>query len=73
MHKQFWVIGAEYDDLDFTRPVDSTARVHGPFASFQEARQEWRERATASRHEALTRYTIVSNHPQQATSAQATN
>jgi len=61
MHRQFWVIGADYDDTDFTRPVDGTTRVHGPFSSYQEATTVWREQAMESRFKALTRYTIVSN------------
>jgi hypothetical protein len=61
MHRQFWVIGADYGDIDFTRPVDGTTRVHGPFGSYQEATIVWREQATGSRYKALTRYTIVSD------------
>lgn len=61
MHRQFWVIGADYGDIDFTRPVDGTARLHGPFDSYQEATIVWRERAMESRYKALTRYIIVSD------------
>lgn len=65
IRRQFWVIGAEYESTEFARAVDGTARVHGPFASWQEASQEWREQSARSRHEALTRYTIVAEHTQQ--------
>jgi hypothetical protein len=61
MHRQFWVIGADYGDIDFSRPVDGTARVHGPFGSYQEASVVWREQAMESRYKALTRYVIVSD------------
>ncbi len=61
MHRQFWVIGADYGDIEFTRPVDGTTRVHGPFGSYQEATIVWREQAMESRYRALTRYTIVSD------------
>ncbi len=61
VHRQYWVIGAEYGDIDFSRPVDGTTQVHGPFGSYQEATLAWRERATESRHKALTRFTIVSD------------
>ena len=37
MTTQFWVIGGDYSDADFARPVDGTTRVHGPFGSYQEA------------------------------------
>jgi len=63
MHRQFWVIGADYGDIEFSRPVDGTARVHGPFVSYQEAMIVWRERAMESRYKALTRYVIVSDAP----------
>ena len=61
MQRQFWVIGADYGDIDFTRPLDGTAQVHGPFGSYQEATIVWRERAMESRYKALTRYIIVSD------------
>jgi hypothetical protein len=61
MHRQFWVIGADYGDIDFSRPVDGTTRVHGPFGSYQEASVVWREQAMESRYKALTRYVIVSD------------
>jgi hypothetical protein len=61
MDRQFWVIGADYGDIDFRRPVDGTTRVHGPFGSYQEATIVWREQAVESRYRALTRYTIVSD------------
>ena len=61
MHRQYWVIGADYGDMDFTQPVDGTAEVHGPFGSYNAAKLAWRERATESRYKALTRFTIVSD------------
>jgi hypothetical protein len=61
MHRQYWVIGADYGDIEFTRPLDGTARVHGPFGSYREAAIVWRERAMESRYKALTRYIIVSD------------
>ena len=61
MSKQFWVIGAEYSDLQFVHPVDGTTRLFGPYENYQDARELWRARVMMSRHEATTRYTIVSN------------
>ncbi|MCC6889789.1 MAG: DUF4170 domain-containing protein [Hyphomicrobiales bacterium] len=61
MHKQFWVIGADYGSIEFTDPVAGSTRVHGPFGSYEEAMVTWRERASESRHRALTRYVIVAN------------
>jgi Domain of unknown function (DUF4170) len=72
MNRQYWVIGAEYGDFGFTQPRDGTARLIGPFGCYQEASSAWRERAMASRHEAMTRYTIVSDVPSAATATAAT-
>lgn len=61
MPKQFWVIGGEYQCVEFQEVVPGTARVFGPFESYEEANQVWRERSLASRSSATTRYSIVSN------------
>lgn len=61
MPKQFWVIGGEYQCVEFEEVMPGTARVFGPFLSYDEANQVWRERSLASRSSATTRYTIVSN------------
>ena len=55
------MIGADYSDIDFMQPVEGTARVHGPFGSYQDAVIVWREQAMESRYKALTRYLIVSD------------
>ncbi len=56
---QYWVIGGEYADGNFTRLVEGTSRVIGPFDCQTAATEAWRERAQASRHQAMTRYTIA--------------
>ena len=61
MPKQFWVIGGEYQCVEFEEVLPGTARVFGPFPSYDEANRIWRERSLASRSSATTRYTIVSN------------
>lgn len=61
MSKQFWVIGAEYSDMNFTQPIDGTTRLFGPYATYQDATHMWRARVSMSRHEATTRYSIVTN------------
>lgn len=63
MTKQFWVIGGEYNCVEFQEVVPGTARIFGPFASYQEANEVWRERSLASRSSATTRYSIVSSAP----------
>jgi hypothetical protein len=63
MAKQFWVIGGEYNCVEFQEVVPGTARVFGPFPSYQEANEVWRERSVASRSSATTRYSIVASAP----------
>ncbi|MCA0400179.1 MAG: DUF4170 domain-containing protein [Proteobacteria bacterium] len=61
MPKQYWVIGGEYNCVEFQEVIPGTARVFGPYVDFEQANQVWRERSLASRSSATTRYTIVSN------------
>lgn len=63
MAKQYWVIGGEYQCVEFQEVVPGTARVFGPFSNYQEADQVWRERSVASRSSATTRYSIVASAP----------
>ena len=61
MQKQFWVIGADYRDLQFKDVVDGSSHVLGPFTDYREANSAWREQAMATRYRATTRFTIVVN------------
>lgn len=61
MHTQYWVIGGDYSDHDFTSVVDGTLQVAGPFSSRDEATRVWREQARASSYRAMTRYTIAAS------------
>jgi len=61
MKKQFWVIGADYRDMQFDEVVDGSSQVLGPYADYREASSAWRERAMATRYRATTRFTIVVN------------
>ena len=63
MQQQYWVIGADYRDMQFKEVVDGTSRVHGPFSDYRAAASVWREQAMATRYKATTRYTIVVNAP----------
>jgi len=56
---KYWVIGSEFTGTDFSQVVDGTQCVHGPFASYDDARHTWRERANATRASCHVRYTIV--------------
>lgn len=59
--QQYWVIGGEFLDGDFTRMVAGTSSVIGPFRDRAEATRAWREQAQASRHQAMTRYMIATS------------
>ena len=61
MPRQYWVIGGEYQTLEFDRLIDGTSRVSGPFRDIKSAREVWREWSEATRAQAATRYTIVTN------------
>ncbi len=63
MQQQYWVIGADYRDMQFNEVVDGTSQVHGPFRDYRDAATVWREQAMATRYRATTRYTIVVNAP----------
>jgi hypothetical protein len=72
MSKQFWVIGGEYKDADFNEIEEGSHRVFGPFFSYEEAEQTWRQRSERTRSQAYTRYQIVSSahHPQRPSARQ---
>jgi hypothetical protein len=63
MSRQYWVIGGEYQCVEFQEVVPGTERLFGPYRSYEEADRKWRERASASRSSATTRYSIVSSAP----------
>ncbi len=71
MSKQYWVIGGEYQCVEFQQVTPGTARVFGPFQNYDEANLVWRERSQASRSQATTRYSIVASAPNPARQLQA--
>ena len=73
MQPQYWVIGGEYDSIDFIGLVAGTCEVLGPFGKYDEATRAWRELAFASRYKALTRYVVVSNANGDSVEQQALN
>jgi hypothetical protein len=72
MSKQFWVIGGEYNDAEFTEIEDGSHRVLGPFKSYEDANTVWKQRSEQSRSRAYTRYQIVAtaHHPQRPSARQ---
>lgn len=63
MARQYWVIGGDYQCVEFQEVVEGTARVYGPFKTYEAADKVWRERSVASRSSATTRYSIVASAP----------
>lgn len=57
----YWVIGGEYADTSFRQLSGSPAEVLGPFESYDDALQTWRERTRDSMPSVLTRYTIAAS------------
>lgn len=59
MTGEFWVIGGEYEDMDFSRPVSgSIEKKIGPFATYAEALAEWKKLAWQTVDQAQTRFYI---------------
>ena len=56
----YWVIGGEYHDGSFAELAPgATLERHGPFASYDEAKKAWGERAWATVDNAMMRFRIV--------------
>jgi Domain of unknown function (DUF4170) len=64
MAKQFWVVGGEYTDTQFTTIVPGE-RLHrlGPFASYPEAYRVWEAHARATIDDCHARFEIVESEP----------
>jgi uncharacterized protein DUF4170 len=57
----FWVVGGRYKDSTFKECADPSGEVwHGPYASYDDAKAEWRRLAWQSVDDALARYRIES-------------
>ena len=57
--KRFWVVGGEYADMSFSKLVEGTHRVSGPFPCPRDAVDAWRSLAFASTAAANVRFSIV--------------
>ena len=56
----YWVVGGEYADTRFAALAPGrTLERYGPFATYQEAREEWQKRAWATVDDCQVRYTVV--------------
>lgn len=61
MQNQFFIIDGRYSDRDFQTMIVGTGFVKGPFASYEDARQAWRQSIYRSGSDAQSRCTIVKN------------
>jgi hypothetical protein len=61
MARQFWVVGGPFRDMTFSSLKEGGAELYGPFRSYREAHDCWRERAETTRAIATTRYTVVAD------------
>lgn len=56
----YWVVGGEYTSTAFERIVGNGREEHvGPFASYEDAYQEWQRRSWAGVDNCHVRYRIV--------------
>ena len=61
---QYWVIGGEYTDTDFTSLADGQQEVRkGPFSSYKEAKKVWQTLAWETVDDCLSHYHIDELEP----------
>ncbi|MEQ5775304.1 MULTISPECIES: hypothetical protein [unclassified Thalassospira] len=58
---EYWVVGGEYEDTEFEKPVGGSEERHGPFASFEQAEKEWSKLAWQNVDNCNCRYRVVEN------------
>ena len=56
---RYWVVGGEYETLDFNHLVQGTESVFGPFEAMIDAESTWRRVTEKTRSQATVRYTIA--------------
>src|SRR5262249_58089971 len=57
--ERYWVVGGNYETMEFDRVVPGTEDVFGPFGSIEDAESVWRRVAEKTRYQATVRYTIA--------------
>ncbi len=56
---KYWVVGGEYESMDFQSVIKGKEVASGPFFSREEALRVWRELSEVNRPCALTKYSIA--------------
>lgn len=59
----YYVVGGRYTDTHFDTLIDDTAERYGPFASYEQAFEEWRARMFAQIDDSHFRL-FVTEHPE---------
>ena len=57
--RRYWVIGGNYDCLDFKSLKGGTQTLLGPFEREEDAKSEWKRISFEHKSMATTRYSIV--------------
>jgi hypothetical protein len=63
---RFWVVGGQFQSLEFEKIVDGTERLFGPFDTRDDAECAWREVSEENRWRCTVRFTIVQEGPRAA-------
>jgi hypothetical protein len=58
-NSRYWIVGGEYTDTAFTRLVDGTERVMGPYPCRTSAMQAWQALAEQTRSNCHARFAIA--------------
>ena len=58
--QRYWVVGGEYDSMDFTALKMGAQQVLGPFDSRDEAAAVWKQISNETRSCATARFAIAS-------------
>ena len=59
MTQEYWVVGGSFRDVNFADLEEGRGELYGPYPSYREALQSWRNRSTETRAEATKRYSVV--------------
>jgi hypothetical protein len=55
----YWIIGGEYTDTNFSKMVEETRQVHGPFNRYEDALSLWHRLADKTRSICNARFVIT--------------
>ena len=59
MVQEYWVVGGSYRDANFAALREGSGELFGPFVSYDDALDSWRERTARTCAQATVRYSVV--------------